>query len=222
MHVAESLPYSRTSGRRRRRKCASARLASRCVLYTHGVSEMVAQTYRISRQKQRRICARFSHQSSKGLAPLSWARTRNLADDVFSDEIVPGRSPRHRSFGGRRPNVSADSEGLAALLTSFAGWDDASTTAGNANGVADGAPLCILTSLARAEIGLNHLILSLIPRLQESRTMRQINEEFGLHRSTIDTIAPIYHVSPRRPHYLDPPTGHDWFLSSRHWPGGVT
>ncbi|KAH9045133.1 3-ketoacyl-CoA thiolase [Lactarius pseudohatsudake] len=47
-----------------------------------------------------------------------------------------------------RPNVSA--EGLAALKPSFPEWGDASTTAGNASGV---AALCILTTRARAEAG---------------------------------------------------------------------
>ena len=48
-----------------------------------------------------------------------------------------------------RPNVSA--EGLAALKPSFPEWGGASTTAGNASGVGDGAALCILTTRARAE-----------------------------------------------------------------------
>lgn len=48
-----------------------------------------------------------------------------------------------------RPNVSA--EGLAALKPSFPEWGGASTTAGNASGVGDGAALCILTTRERAE-----------------------------------------------------------------------
>lgn len=48
-----------------------------------------------------------------------------------------------------RPNVSA--EGLAALKPAFPEWGGASTTAGNASGVGDGAGLCILTTRERAE-----------------------------------------------------------------------
>jgi acetyl-CoA acetyltransferase len=48
-----------------------------------------------------------------------------------------------------RPNVSL--EGLAALKPSFPEWGGASTTAGNASGVGDGAALCILTTRARAQ-----------------------------------------------------------------------
>jgi acetyl-CoA acyltransferase 1 len=48
-----------------------------------------------------------------------------------------------------RPNVNA--EGLAALKPAFPEWGDASTTAGNASGVGDGAGLCILTTRERAE-----------------------------------------------------------------------
>jgi acetyl-CoA acetyltransferase family protein len=42
-------------------------------------------------------------------------------------------------------------EGLATLKPSFPDWGTASTTAGNASGVGDGAALCILTTRARAE-----------------------------------------------------------------------
>ena len=48
-----------------------------------------------------------------------------------------------------RPGVSA--EGLAALKPVFPQWGEASTTAGNASGVGDGAALCILASRERAE-----------------------------------------------------------------------
>jgi acetyl-CoA acyltransferase 1 len=72
---------------------------------------------------------------------------------VFSDEIVPIelRGAVVSVDDTVRPNVSA--EGLAALKSSFPEWGDASTTAGNASGVGDGAALCILTTRARAEAG---------------------------------------------------------------------
>lgn len=48
-----------------------------------------------------------------------------------------------------RPGVTL--EGLTALKPAFPQWGEASTTAGNASGVGDGAGLCILTTRARAE-----------------------------------------------------------------------
>ena len=76
-----------------------------------------------------------------------------LAEGVFSDEIVPVelQGAVVSVDDTVRPNVSA--EGLAALKPSFPEWGDASTTAGNASGVGDGAALCILTTRARAEAG---------------------------------------------------------------------
>jgi len=40
---------------------------------------------------------------------------------------------------------------LGALKPAFPQWGNASTTAGNASGVGDGAGICILTSRTRAE-----------------------------------------------------------------------
>ena len=42
-------------------------------------------------------------------------------------------------------------EGLTALKPAFPQWGEASTTAGNASGVGDGAAMCILTTRERAE-----------------------------------------------------------------------
>ncbi|KAH9175236.1 3-ketoacyl-CoA thiolase [Lactarius sanguifluus] len=105
-------------------------------------SEMVSQTYNISRQKQDEY-ALISHTRA----------TKALADGVFSDEIIPIelRGAVISVDDTVRPNVSA--EGLAALKPSFPEWGGASTTAGNASGVGDGAALCILTTRARAEAG---------------------------------------------------------------------
>jgi acetyl-CoA acetyltransferase len=74
-----------------------------------------------------------------------------VSSGLFADEIIP------IEIGGRtisvddtvRPGVSADS--LASLKPVFPQWGDASTTAGNASGVGDGAALCILTTRERAE-----------------------------------------------------------------------
>jgi hypothetical protein len=42
-------------------------------------------------------------------------------------------------------------DGLAALKPVFPNWGNASTTAGNASGVGDGAGICILASRAKAQ-----------------------------------------------------------------------
>ncbi|KAH8982583.1 3-ketoacyl-CoA thiolase [Lactarius akahatsu] len=98
-----------------------------CIQPMGWTSEMVSQTYNISRQKQDEYTL-ISH---------TRATSRALADVSVDDTV--------------RPNVSA--QGLAALKPSFPEWGDASTTAGNASGVGDGAALCILTTRARAEAG---------------------------------------------------------------------
>lgn len=48
-----------------------------------------------------------------------------------------------------RPGVTIDS--LSSLKPVFPNWGEASTTAGNASGVGDGAALCIMTTRERAE-----------------------------------------------------------------------
>lgn len=48
-----------------------------------------------------------------------------------------------------RPGVTL--EGLSKLKPAFPNWGEASTTAGNASGVGDGAGICILTTRERAE-----------------------------------------------------------------------
>lgn len=48
-----------------------------------------------------------------------------------------------------RPGVSLES--LAGLKSVFPQWGVASTTAGNASGVGDGAALCILTTRKNAQ-----------------------------------------------------------------------
>lgn len=124
-------------------------------------SEMVAQTYNISRQKQDEY-ALISHMRAAKVSfslffLLSPAETelkhvaQALVDGVFAEEILPIelRGTVVSTDDTVRPNVSA--EGLAALKPSFPEWGSASTTAGNASGVGDGAALCVLTTRARAE-----------------------------------------------------------------------
>jgi acetyl-CoA acetyltransferase len=76
-----------------------------------------------------------------------------LSDGLFAEEILPVelRGTVLSVDDTVRPNVSA--EGLAGLKPSFPEWGNASTTAGNASGVGDGAALCILTTRAHAEAG---------------------------------------------------------------------
>ncbi|KAH9984674.1 3-ketoacyl-CoA thiolase [Russula compacta] len=111
-----------------------------CIQPMGWTSEMVAQTYNISRQKQDEY-ALISHSRA----------TKALADGVFAEEILPIklRGVVVSVDDTVRPNVSA--EGLAALKPSFPEWGGASTTAGNASGVGDGAALCILTTRAHAQ-----------------------------------------------------------------------
>ncbi|KAI0286951.1 3-ketoacyl-CoA thiolase [Russula aff. rugulosa BPL654] len=111
-----------------------------CIQPMGWTSEMVAQTYNISRQKQDEY-ALISHTRA----------SKALADGVFAKEILPVeiRGTVLSVDDTVRPNVNA--EGLAALKPAFPEWGGASTTAGNASGVGDGAGLCILTTRERAE-----------------------------------------------------------------------
>lgn len=125
-----------------------------------------------------------------------------LADGVFSDEILPIelRGAIVSVDDTVRPNVSA--EGLATLKSSFPEWGDASTTAGNASGVGDGAALCILTTRARAKAeGLNILakfvgtaIVGVEPRhmgIAPIYAIPKVLDQIGLNYQDID----IYEVS---------------------------
>ncbi|EIM92442.1 3-ketoacyl-CoA thiolase [Stereum hirsutum FP-91666 SS1] len=111
-----------------------------CIQPMGWTSEMVAQTYKVSRKKQDEYAlishTRASEASSKG---------------IFAEEILPIalRGSTISIDDTIRPSVSSDS--LASLKPVFPDWGDASTTAGNASGVGDGAALCILTTRERAE-----------------------------------------------------------------------
>ncbi|KAH9486900.1 3-ketoacyl-CoA thiolase A, peroxisomal [Psilocybe cubensis] len=103
-------------------------------------SEMVAQAYNVSRKKQDEY-AFISHSRA----------SKAVSKGIFADEIIP------IELKGQvvsvddtvRPGVTL--EGLAKLKPAFPNWGEASTTAGNASGVGDGAGLCILTTRAKAE-----------------------------------------------------------------------
>ncbi|KAG6813260.1 hypothetical protein H0H92_012674 [Tricholoma furcatifolium] len=110
-----------------------------CIQPMGWTSEMVAETYKVSRKKQDEY-ALISHERAN----------RALSSGIFNDEIIPVeiQGTVHSTDDTIRPNVSAES--LASLKPVFPNWGEASTTAGNASGVGDGAAICILTTRERA------------------------------------------------------------------------
>lgn len=136
-----------------------------CVLAAHGMDLRNGRpNVQYLSAEARRVRADFTYTRCKGF-PLSHfvlfllATLRDadgnvvqaLADGVFANEILPVelRGTVLSVDDTVRPNVNA--EGLAALRPAFPEWGSASTTAGNASGVGDGAGLCILTTRERAE-----------------------------------------------------------------------
>jgi len=111
-----------------------------CIQPMGWTSEMVAQAYQVSRQKQDEY-ALISHSRA----------SEAITNGHFADEILPIkiRDAVIESDDTVRQGVTL--EGLAALKPAFPDWGEASTTAGNASGVGDGAALCVLTTRARAE-----------------------------------------------------------------------
>jgi acetyl-CoA acyltransferase 1 len=73
------------------------------------------------------------------------------ASGIFQEEILPIeiRGAVISVDDTVRPGVTA--EGLATLKPSFPQWGTASTTAGNASGIGDGAAICVMTTRERAE-----------------------------------------------------------------------
>jgi acetyl-CoA acyltransferase 1 len=118
---------------------------------------MVAQTYNVSRQKQDEY-ALLSHTRAArvrlNVSELCYSHPRPLHQasehDIFKDEIIPIeiRGSIISRDDTIRPGVTAES--LASLKPVFPNWGHASTTAGNASGVGDGAGICILTTRERA------------------------------------------------------------------------
>ncbi|KAJ3787960.1 Thiolase, N-terminal domain-containing protein [Lentinula aff. detonsa] len=111
-----------------------------CVQPMGWTSEMVAEVYKVPREKQDYYAlishTRASEASAKG---------------IFAEEIVPitVRGTTISVDDTIRPGVTA--EGLAGLKSAFPQWSPGTTTAGNASGVGDGAAVCVLTSRANAE-----------------------------------------------------------------------
>lgn len=104
-------------------------------------SEMVAEHYNVSREKQDDY-ALISHQRTE----------RSQSEGIFADEILPitlADGKRITKDDTPRPGVTR--EGLAKLKPVFAQWGNGTTTAGNASGVGDGAGVCVMTTRAKAE-----------------------------------------------------------------------
>ncbi|KZT02753.1 putative 3-ketoacyl-CoA thiolase B [Laetiporus sulphureus 93-53] len=111
-----------------------------CVQPMGWTSEVVAQAYKISREKQDQY------------ALISHSRAEQASDSgFFAEEIVP--------IELRGTVISVDDtirrgttlEGLSKLCPSWPEWGEASSTAGNSSGLGDGAALCILTTRKHAE-----------------------------------------------------------------------
>ncbi|KAF9270249.1 3-ketoacyl-CoA thiolase [Marasmius fiardii PR-910] len=111
-----------------------------CVQPMGWTSEMVAETYKVSREKQDEY-ALISHTRANE------AKTSG----IFAEEIIPinVRGTTISIDDTIRPGVTKES--LAGLKAVFPDWGPATTTAGNASGVGDGAAICILTTRERAE-----------------------------------------------------------------------
>ncbi|KAJ7110177.1 Thiolase, N-terminal domain-containing protein [Mycena epipterygia] len=111
-----------------------------CIQPMGWTSEMVAETYKVSRETQDKY-ALISHTRANEV----------LAKGIFADEIIPVelKGVVVSVDDTIRPGVTMQS--LSALKPVFPNWGEASTTAGNASGVGDGAAICILTTRERAE-----------------------------------------------------------------------
>ncbi|KAK0465137.1 3-ketoacyl-CoA thiolase [Desarmillaria tabescens] len=111
-----------------------------CIQPMGWTSEMVAETYKVSRQKQDEY-ALISHTRAN----------ESIVKGIFRDEIIPVsiRGNIISTDDTVRPGVTLES--LSGLKSVFPNWGEASTTAGNASGVGDGAALCIMTTRANAE-----------------------------------------------------------------------
>ncbi|KAF8216192.1 3-ketoacyl-CoA thiolase [Mycena galopus ATCC 62051] len=111
-----------------------------CIQPMGWTSEMVAQTYNVSRETQDKF-ALISHTRA----------SEAQAKGIFADEIIPLelKGAVVSVDDTIRPGVSAQS--LASLKPVWPDWGQGSTTAGNASGTGDGAAICILTTRERAE-----------------------------------------------------------------------
>jgi len=157
-----------------------------CIQPMGWTSEMVAQTYNVSRQKQDEY-ALISHTRANKSQEMG----------IFAEEIIPIEIDGQviSVDDTMRPNVSPDS--LAGLKPVFPQWGVGTTTAGNASGVGDGAALCILTTRKRAEVeGMKILgkwvasaIVAVEPSLMGISPIAAVNKilaQTGLSKDEID------------------------------------
>jgi acetyl-CoA acetyltransferase len=121
-------------------------------------SEMVAQHYQVPRKKQDEYAYVSHSRAAKVVStipivnyPKSKTSFQAQSSGVFAEEIIPInlKGVIISEDDTIRPGVTMD--GLSALKPVFPDWGHASTTAGNASGVGDGAGICILTTRAKAQ-----------------------------------------------------------------------
>jgi acetyl-CoA acetyltransferase len=121
-------------------------------------SEMVAQHYQVPRKKQDEYAYVSHRRAAKVVSiipivnyPKSKTSFQAQSSGVFAEEIIPInlKGVIISEDDTIRPGVTMD--GLSALKPVFPNWGHASTTAGNASGVGDGAGICILTTRAKAQ-----------------------------------------------------------------------
>ncbi|KAF8350033.1 3-ketoacyl-CoA thiolase [Amanita rubescens] len=154
-------------------------------------SELVAQAYKIPRKTQDEY-ALISHTRA----------STSLGKGIFADEIIPVeiKGKIINEDDTIRPGVTM--EGLTALKPAFPQWGEASTTAGNASGVGDGAAMCILTTRERAEkegmeiIGkwIGAVVVGVEPKymgISPIYAVPKILEQHGLTKEDID----IYEIN---------------------------
>ena len=87
---------------------------------------------------------------------------QSVASGIFADEIIPVELRGQVVAVDDTIRLGVTREGLAALKPAFPQWGEASTTAGNASGVGDGAVLAnsivssrLLAAMA-TNVGLTH------------------------------------------------------------------
>ncbi|EED79590.1 hypothetical 3-ketoacyl-CoA thiolase B [Postia placenta Mad-698-R] len=111
-----------------------------CVQPMGWTSEMVAEAYKISRQKQDEY------------ALISHTRAEKASEaGIFGEEIMPVELRGTIISVDDTIRKGTTAEGLSKLKPAFPAWGEASSTGGNSSGLGDGAALCILTTRKRAE-----------------------------------------------------------------------
>ncbi|KAJ7181700.1 3-ketoacyl-CoA thiolase [Mycena crocata] len=111
-----------------------------CIQPMGWTSEMVAETYKVSRETQDKY-ALISHTRA----------SESQANGIFADEIIPLELKGAVVSVDDTIRHGVTAESLSGLKPVFPNWGEASTTAGNASGVGDGAAICIMTTRERAE-----------------------------------------------------------------------